>query len=36
LVVMGGYGAPRLRKFILGGATQSLLMNPPTTLFLSH
>ena len=36
LIVMGGYGAPRLRKFIFGGATQSLLMNPPTALFLSH
>jgi nucleotide-binding universal stress UspA family protein len=36
LIVMGGYGAPRLRKFIFGGATQRLLMNPPTALFLSH
>ena len=36
LIVMGGYGQSRLRQFILGGATQSLLSAPPTALFLSH
>jgi nucleotide-binding universal stress UspA family protein len=36
LIVMGGYGQSRLRQFVLGGATQSLLSVPPTALFLSH
>jgi nucleotide-binding universal stress UspA family protein len=36
LLVMGAYGRSRLREFILGGATKSMLTQPPTTLFLSH
>jgi nucleotide-binding universal stress UspA family protein len=36
LVVMGAYGHSRLREFILGGATKSMLRRPPTALFLSH
>lgn len=36
LVVMGAYGRSRLREFILGGATKSMLTHPPTALFLSH
>jgi nucleotide-binding universal stress UspA family protein len=36
LIVMGAYGHSRLRDFILGGATRSLLAAPPTPLFLSH
>lgn len=36
LLVMGAYGRSRLREFVLGGATRSMLANPPTTLLLSH
>jgi nucleotide-binding universal stress UspA family protein len=36
LIVMGAFGQPRLRQFILGGATEKLLSAPPTALFLSH
>ncbi|MCW5734107.1 MAG: universal stress protein [Enhydrobacter sp.] len=36
LLVMGAYGHSRLREFILGGATESMLHKPPTVLFLSH
>ena len=36
LIVMGAYGRSRLREFILGGATKSMLTHPPTALFLSH
>jgi nucleotide-binding universal stress UspA family protein len=36
LIVMGAFGQPRLRQFILGGATERLLSAPPTALFLSH
>jgi nucleotide-binding universal stress UspA family protein len=36
LMVMGAYGHSRLREFILGGATKSMLRRPPTALFLSH
>lgn len=36
LLVMGGYGHARLREFILGGATQSVLENPPCPVLLSH
>ncbi len=36
LLVMGAYGRSRLREFILGGATKSMLTRPPTALFLSH
>lgn len=36
LIVMGAYGRSRLREFILGGATKSMLTHPPTGVFLSH
>ena len=36
MIVMGAYGRSRLREFILGGATKSMLTHPPTALFLSH
>jgi nucleotide-binding universal stress UspA family protein len=36
LLVMGGYGHSRLREFVLGGATDSMLSNPPVPVFLSH
>ena len=36
LLVMGAYGHSRLREFVLGGATKSMLMNPPTWVMLSH
>jgi nucleotide-binding universal stress UspA family protein len=36
LLVMGAYGHSRLRDFVLGGATKSMLREPPVPLFLSH
>jgi nucleotide-binding universal stress UspA family protein len=36
LLVMGAYGHSRLREFILGGATRSILARPPTWVLLSH
>lgn len=36
LLVMGAYGHSRLREFVVGGATKSMLADPPTALFLSH
>ncbi|SJZ68478.1 Universal stress protein family protein [Enhydrobacter aerosaccus] len=36
LLVMGAYGHSRLREFVLGGATNSILSKPPTAVFLSH
>ncbi len=36
LLVMGAYGHSRLREFVLGGATNSMLSKPPTAVFLSH
>lgn len=36
LLVMGAYGHSRLREFILGGATQSILANPPLPVLLAH
>jgi nucleotide-binding universal stress UspA family protein len=36
LLVMGAYGHSRLREFILGGATQSMLSNPPIPILFSH
>jgi nucleotide-binding universal stress UspA family protein len=36
LLVMGAYGHSRVRDFILGGATKSMLLKPPLPLFLSH
>ena len=36
LLVMGAYGHSRIRDFILGGATKSMLARPPLPIFLSH
>jgi len=36
LLVMGGYGHSRIRDFLLGGATKSVLTNPPTWTLISH
>jgi nucleotide-binding universal stress UspA family protein len=36
LLVMGAYGHSRIREFILGGATKSILLHPPTWVLLSH
>lgn len=36
LLVMGGFGHARLRQFILGGATSSMLESPPCPLLMSH
>jgi nucleotide-binding universal stress UspA family protein len=36
LLVMGAYGHSRLREFILGGATRSMLSNPSLPILLSH
>ncbi|HMP56491.1 MAG TPA: universal stress protein, partial [Novosphingobium sp.] len=36
VLVMGGFGHSRLRDFVLGGATKSVLADPQLPLFLSH
>ena len=36
LLVMGAYGHSRIRDFILGGATKSMLARPLLPIFLSH
>ena len=36
LLVMGAYGHSRLREFVLGGATRSMIMRPPLPVMLSH
>jgi nucleotide-binding universal stress UspA family protein len=36
LLVMGAFGHSRLREFILGGATQSMMSRPPLPVLLSH
>lgn len=36
LLVMGAYGRSRVREFLLGGATEHVLTEPPTALLLSH
>jgi nucleotide-binding universal stress UspA family protein len=36
LLVMGAYGHSRMREFVLGGATKSLLSQPPLPILLSH
>jgi nucleotide-binding universal stress UspA family protein len=36
LLVMGAYGHSRVREFLLGGATQSVLNSPPAPVLLSH
>ncbi|MDP1631812.1 MAG: universal stress protein [Caulobacter sp.] len=36
LMVMGAFGHSRMREFILGGATRSMLDDPPIPLFMAH
>lgn len=36
LLVMGAYGHSRVRDFILGGATKSMIAQPPLPILLSH
>ncbi|MDO8411835.1 MAG: universal stress protein [Phenylobacterium sp.] len=36
LLVMGIYGRPRLQEFILGGVSEEILSDPPTSLLLAH
>jgi nucleotide-binding universal stress UspA family protein len=36
LLVMGAYGHSRVREFVLGGATRTMLARPPVPIFLSH
>ena len=36
LLVMGAYGHSRMREFIMGGATASVLRHPLLPLFMSH
>jgi nucleotide-binding universal stress UspA family protein len=36
LLVMGAYGRSRLREFLLGGATEHVLGDPPCPVLLSH
>lgn len=36
LLVMGAYGHSRARDFILGGATKTIVANPPLPVLLSH
>lgn len=36
LLVMGAYGHSRLRDFVLGGATRSIVANPPLPVLLAH
>lgn len=36
LLVMGAYGHSRLREFVLGGATEHVLFEPPVPVLLSH
>lgn len=36
ILVMGAYGHSRLREFVLGGATRSMMAKPPVPVFFSH
>lgn len=36
LLVMGAYGQSRIREFVLGGATRSVIEQPTLPVFLSH
>lgn len=36
LLVMGAYGHSRLREFVLGGATRSMMAHPPVPVLFSH
>jgi nucleotide-binding universal stress UspA family protein len=35
-MVMGGYGHSRLREFVLGGATRSILSSMTIPVLMSH
>ena len=35
-MVLGGYGHSRLREFILGGVTRSILASMPVPVLMSH
>ncbi|HYA06848.1 MAG TPA: universal stress protein, partial [Xanthobacteraceae bacterium] len=35
-IVMGGYGHSRLREFVLGGVTRSILRSMTAPVLLSH
>ncbi|MGA8177147.1 MAG: universal stress protein, partial [Pseudolabrys sp.] len=36
MIVMGGYGHSRLREFVLGGATRSILNTMTVPVLMSH
>jgi nucleotide-binding universal stress UspA family protein len=36
VLVMGAYGHSRVREFVLGGATKSMLARPPIPILMSH
>jgi nucleotide-binding universal stress UspA family protein len=36
LLVMGSYGRPRAMEFLLGGATKTMIANPPCPVLMSH
>ena len=36
LLVMGAYGHSRVRDFFLGGATKTMIAQPPLPIFLTH
>jgi nucleotide-binding universal stress UspA family protein len=36
LLVMGAYGHSRVREFVLGGATRSMISSPPLPILFSH
>lgn len=36
LLIMGAYGHSRFREFVLGGATRSMLSEPPLPILFSH
>ena len=36
MIVMGGYGHSRLREFVLGGATRSILNTMTVPVRMSH
>ena len=35
-IVMGGYGHSRLREFVLGGVTRSILQSMTAPVLMSH
>lgn len=36
LIIMGGYGHSRLREFVLGGVTYSILRSMTVPVLMSH